>query len=347
MNESWTLLIQGRANVFMFGMCGGVIAEIISPSVASFLMVRSPWIPIFTGLGLITFAIIPALWIPETLHLRPDVPSDTASIRSFTPKKSYSYVATVRAKIADGLKSILESATILNSLPVILLLIPFVIVPFSGGSIGLSLRYISKRFEWKIADTAFLLSLLSAVNLLLLAVFLPGLSYFLTEQLHFSGKEKDLSLARASIVLLFAGALLIAASPTIGLTITGLVVITLGTGFASLIRSLITTLVDKEHVARLYSAIAIVEVISALVASPTLATLYEVGLRWKGAWIGLPFYGLAVICLCGGAGVWVFGFLKPVQEEMPFGDEERGTLVGDSENINLESGEPEADLIEV
>ena len=131
--------------------------------------------------------------------------------------------------------------------------------------------------------------------------------------------------------MLAVGALIFAASPTIGLTIIGLVVYTLGGGFGALTRSLITTLVDKEHIARLYAAIAVVEVISSLAAGPSLAALYAVGLKFKGPWIALPYYALAIICFIGGLGVWCFGFLtKKQEEEMPYGDEDRDTLVGNT-----------------
>ena len=123
----------------------------------------------------------------------------------------------------------------------------------------------------------------------------------------------------------------------------GLIVWTLGTGFGALTRALITTLVDKEHVGRLYAAIAVVESSSALAAGPTLAALYSLGLKLKGPWVGLPFFCLAVITFVSGLGVWCFGFLKKKQdiEEMPYGDEERETVVGNTvllEPDSFESG---------
>lgn len=51
------------------------------------------------------------------------------------------------------------------------------------------------------------------------------------------------------------------------------------------------------------------EIASALVATPVLAGLWALGLKWGGAWIGLPFIGLGVVVVVGGAGVWIFGWL--------------------------------------
>jgi MFS family permease len=124
--------------------------------------------------------------------------------------------------------------------------------------------------------------------------------------------------------------LIFAASPTIGLALFGLVIYTLGGGFAPLTRALITTLVDKEHIARLYAAIAVVEVTTALAAGPSIATLYAAGLKLKGPWLALPYYALTIICFLAGLGVWCFGFLTRKQEEIPYGDEDRDTMVGNT-----------------
>jgi MFS family permease len=136
---------------------------------------------------------------------------------------------------------------------------------------------------------------------------LPGLSYILTQKLRLSSKDKDLVLAKCSIVLLVFGALLIAASDKVGLTIIGLMVWTFGTGFVSLVRSLITTLVDEQHVGHLYAAVSIVETIGTLAAGSMLAGLYNLGLRWQGPWVGLPFLLLSIVSFLAGIEIWIFG----------------------------------------
>lgn len=85
---------------------------------------------------------------------------------------------------------------------------------------------------------------------------------------------------------------------------------------------------------RLYSAVAMVEIGASLVSSPVLVGLFALGLKLKGPWIGLPFLGLAIISFVGGLGVWCFGFLKKPQEEMPYGDEDHATLLGNTSVFN-------------
>lgn len=108
-------------------------------------------------------------------------------------------------------------------------------------------------------------------------------------------------------------------------------------------RSLITTLVDKEHIARLYAAIAIVEILSSLAAGPSIAALYAAGLKLKGPWLTLSFYVLASLCFVSGLGVWCLGLLRKPQEEMPYGDEDRDTIIGNT--VFLETDTTEAGII--
>ena len=105
--------------------------------------------------------------------------------------------------------------------------------------------------------------------------------------------------------------------------VVGFTICTLGGGFCSLTRSLITTFLDREHVARLYSTIAIVEVTTSLAAGPSLAALYAAGLKFKGPWHALPFFILALLWLLGGLAVWCFGLLLKIQDKIPSGDEDR------------------------
>ena len=238
--------------------------------------------------------------------------------------KSGSYFATVKSQFMDGLNKISSSSAVLHSLPIILLLLTFMSEPFEAVSEHLSLRYISTRFQWKLREASFLLSLRALVKLMLVLAIIPLLSSIMIQCLGFSSYRKDLFLARFLIIVLVIGALLIASSGTTELTIFGLIVQTLGTGYSSFARSLITTLVDQQHVGRLFAAISVVETLGSLIAGPSLNPLYSVGLKKGGSWIGLPFYFMALICFMAGVGVWSFGILtskRRRRQEMGFGEE--------------------------
>lgn len=70
-------------------------------------------------------------------------------------------------------------------------------------------------------------------------------------------------------------------------------------------KSLASGLVEKEHAARLLTALAVAEALGAFAAGPGLAQLYNEGLKLGGGWIGLPFYVMGLAFVVCGLGVWL------------------------------------------
>jgi len=320
-----------RANVFLMGGGCTLLAEILAPSIASILMAKSPWIPLIIGISTLIFGPALFIFIPETLHMHSrasesaSLTPDAASERSveINHVDDPGFFASITTQAMNSLREVYSSLSVLHSLPILLLLLAFVIQPFTRQSVDLSVRYVSNRFHWKLREAGFLLSLRAFINFVLLLALLPGLSRYLMRHLHFSSTEKDLLLARISVIVLIIGALLIAISPTIILTVMGMVVFSLGTGTVALTRSLVTSLVDQEHVGRLYAAIGLVETCGALAAGPTLAALYTLGLKLQGPWVGLPFFALSMICFVGATGIWSFGCLtRKLPKDSTSSDEE-------------------------
>ncbi|TVY43956.1 Efflux pump [Lachnellula subtilissima] len=327
-----------RTNLFLIGHGAGLLGGLIAPTVAGVLMAISPWIAMILGMIILAIGSSLVVFIPETLHLRLSAPGTLVEAsqaeRDISPTrktdKSRSYFSSVKSQFANGLNNISSSTVILRSLPVVLLLLTFVSHSFASVGDDISLRYISKRFQWKLQETSFLLSLRASINLALVLVIIPFLSSILMQRLGFSSKGKDLFLARFSIIVLVMGALLMASSETIGLTIFGLIVTTLGTG---------NTLVA------FFATVSVVETLGSLAAGPSLNALYSVGLKKGGSWIGLPFYCVAVICSIAGVGVWSFGILTRKQrrrQEMGFGEEygddyaDAQSLFGDLDVLELD-----------
>jgi MFS family permease len=266
----------------------------------------------------------------ESARLTPGTASERSISNKYPDKPSF-FVA-VKSQVMESLEQVYGSLSVLRSLPILLLLVSFLIQPFTRQSVDLSIRYVSNRFHWKLREAGFLLSLRACINFVLLLALLPGLSRYLTKCLHFSSTGKDLLLAQLSVVVLVIGSLLIAISPTIVLTIIGMVIFTLGNGTTALTRSLVTSLVDQEHVGRLYAAIGLVETLGSLTAGPTLAALYSLGLQLQGPWVGLPFFALAIVCFVGAIGIWSFGYLA---RNHPSGRLPSGEEAGVDENSLL------------
>ncbi|KAG4033905.1 hypothetical protein MFRU_004g04010 [Monilinia fructicola] len=299
-----------RANAFLFGSCASLCAELIAPTVAAAIMAHSPWICLSCGVAVLTLGLCLITFVPETLHFHT---SETSTLVPDAP--SSRYLSDSSSDLNEDLKLTLSrrlsdfyiTSRPLLTLPVLLLLLPSITSVIGQQSIDLSIRYISTRFSIPLSHASLILSLRALINILLLVILIPTLSSLLITNFHFSSTHKDLLLARISSLFLICGALIVAISPSLHLAIIGLVIYTLGTGFVSLVRSLLTSLVDQKHVARIFAMIAVVETSSALVAGPAVAGLYELGLIWRRewtGWLGLPFVGLASVCCVGGMGVW-------------------------------------------
>ncbi|KAF7933703.1 uncharacterized protein EAE98_003412 [Botrytis deweyae] len=305
-----------RTNIFFLAAATDLVAQLIAPSLAALLMAKSPWIPILLGISFLTLGSLLILFIPETLHMQDRRTSTShvalaTSTNDFTHncKPQNSLFAAVGYNFSHTLRTFRLSLSILNSAPLVLLLITFIIKPLSSQSEDISLRYISNRFHFPLRLSSFLWSLRAAVQIILFLLILPFLSKLMITYFKIPSSKKDLHLARASILILTLGSLLIALAPTLPLAILGMAVFTLGAGFISMMRSLITTLVDRQHKGQLYAAVAVVETTGRLIAGPGFAQLYIEGLRLKGIWVGLPFFGMSFICGLAVVAVWSAGWI--------------------------------------
>ncbi|TGO27295.1 hypothetical protein BPAE_0044g00300 [Botrytis paeoniae] len=305
-----------RTNIFFLAAATDLVAQLIAPSLAALLMAKSPWIPILLGISFLTLGSLLILFVPETLHMQNQRTSTSHMavaistndfLRNCKPQNSL--ITTIKHKFSHTLQILQSSLSILNSAPLVLLLITFIINPLTSQSVDLSLRYISNRFRFPLRFSSFLWSLRAAVQIILFLLILPFLSKTMITYFRIPSSKKDLHLARASILILTLGSFLIALAPTLPLAILGMAVFTLGAGYVSITRSLITTLVDRQHKGQLYAAVAVVETTGRLIAGPGFAQLYIVGLRLKGIWVGLPFFGLSLICGLAGVTVWTAGWV--------------------------------------
>jgi hypothetical protein len=63
----------------------------------------------------------------------------------------------------------------------------------------------------------------------------------------------------------------------------------LGQGFVPAVLSLVTSLVEPNHIGMLYTAMAASEAVGTLVNGPILSSSFDAGMRVGGVMIGLPF----------------------------------------------------------
>ncbi|KAF5593540.1 major facilitator superfamily transporter [Fusarium subglutinans] len=171
---------------------------------------------------------------------------------------------------------------------------PLVVAKMARPMLELILQYMSVRFGWPLAKTALLLSIQAAAQILLFAGVLPQVNVWLISRMKTSSAA-NLALTRVSIIILAVGSLCMGIATAVPAFIIAFFGYTLGNGFSSALRSLLTTMVHPDHLSLLFTAIAVFEGISTIGASPLLGLSFSVGLDIGGMAVSLPFFVASVL----------------------------------------------------
>lgn len=294
------MLTSDSVNAFLMLLLGSTAGDLIGLLVASYLMVANPWIPIGISLIFLALSVGIMVFVPETLppvkrSPDPDMYDDSSAY------------SAINSNIKEFKDQLLTAAQMLRQPSLCLVLFAFLCLGPAGISTSsMLIQYISKRFGWSMASAGYLLSIRSVGNIFVILIVLPGLSKLLMSGVlirSLSAQDKDKILAQLSAFALTAGFVLLAA-PNIGIVIGGLFLKTFGAGLSSLCRSLAAAHIAKDNAAKLQTVISIITTVGVLVAAPTLAFLFSLGMKLGGLMMGLPyvvmaFYlGITAFALC-------------------------------------------------
>ncbi|KAL1596411.1 hypothetical protein SLS60_009057 [Paraconiothyrium brasiliense] len=261
---------------------------------ASKLMETGLWLPLLLALAIQQVGVTVGILFPETLHLR-DLPEprdgEDASIELQGKDEGHG--------LKTQLKNFKSALLLLTSdIQLALVVALFVVNRLGRQALTLLIRYASKRYKWEIAKAAYLLSFRAATNLVAVAVFIPLVNIILLKYLRLPVHWADLWLTRGSLLITAAGFLAIALAFEPAILIFGLLVFNLGTGSSAAMRSVALHVVGGQSspdVGKLMSLIAVSENIGVMLAGPLLNEAFTKGMDLKGAWLGLPFFGVFVL----------------------------------------------------
>lgn len=257
------------------------------------------------------------LAVPETLRLRSKSQRMSNSLHFSKRAQRYAQVfdmSTPWYRLKDKISAtfrVLRTRDVKLLIPTASLTIPVATV-----SMSIILRYIPVRFGWTLTQTGMILGVRTGFNIVVLLVVLPVAGWALSKRRD-ANINSDLFLARLSVVLLVVGQAIFAAAPNITSALVGLGVLTLGTGAPSLCRAALTRLVDSGSVGRLYSVLAVCEMLGYLACGVGFGALYQVGMmlglaedgspRMDGnvGFLALVFYIAAVIYFWCGGMLWI------------------------------------------
>ncbi|KUJ23460.1 MFS general substrate transporter [Mollisia scopiformis] len=282
---------EERAVFFMRIHVASLCGNLLAPSLSSLMMARTgPWPPSAVGVALFATATISTIFIPETLKAEQS--------RTPEPHETANKTSKVR-HLVDRLK---ESLSILQSSSLIILLITCLCsLPIFYSTSSFMAQFLSKRYNIKLYQSGYIQSAYGIAQMIQSLIILPWLSKFVMKRSTspiirpIDDHHRDLAFARWSYGIIMVAALILGFAPTLLFFVFGLVLLALGSCSSSLTRSLMSLYVDPAHRSRLFGMVGMVEVIGAMYAHSMLAGLFSLGMKYGSGWIGLPYYGLALL----------------------------------------------------
>lgn len=321
-------------------------ADFISSAISSWLMEFDPWIPLLIGFGVIFVGVLFALSLPETMHHDPSRPlersveldrlvpdedkdpghkeeeyedpdTDTdepgTSFMKPHPRTDTHTRINIRTILSQINSYITPYKFLFENKQILLLLSAFLVYRLSRGSSWFLVQYISTRYHWTLAQSNLLMSFRPVLTIPLFLFILPWISRILLRKM--SSTQKDLRLARYSIVFFTLGTLGIGLAPSIPTLIISLVVQAAGAGFLFATRSLITSLIRREQTAKLFTVIEILQSVGSVIASLVITNVFRLGIDLGGVWIGLAWFMTSALFVMVGVAVWLVRIPKVVDED--------------------------------
>lgn len=277
-------------------------SEFISNSIGSWLMLYSNWTPLLLGWGIIIFGVCLGITLPETKnafqsgeqkHQNQTEEHELSSLHDDENEHPAFdkpvHAETPKTKWQRAVSAVKAYSFLLKNKQVMLLFSAFLVFKLSRGSSWFLVQYVSLRYGWKLVAANLLVSLKSILMVGLLLVVLPLASWYLEKKRGVDSRTKDLMITKASVICLLIGTLGMGVSPYVWLVIFFLVIQTMGAGFVYTTRAIVATMIKPEETARVYVMIEIIQAFGMILASPTMTSVFKLGIDLGGFWRGLAW----------------------------------------------------------
>ena len=287
----------------------------------------SPWIPLSIGLVLQAVAIPVTMALPETLGFRKPIDPTPPTPKRFSTNNEKTeaerpMTATEpsmrlsNGSISDTVRSVLasfivNSAFLFKDWRILFFGVTYPIRMLASPLGSLLLQYVSKRYQWTLARVTYISSFEAGVSMIALLFLFPSLSTYLLKKKGLNVSRKDLMLARIGVSATAIGITLTGFAPTIFVLFIAMGISSVGSGAGSATRALLTSYVQQNEVARLYTALSIVETLGLTAGGPVVAGLFKVGMenvksgKYGDAWLGLPYLLVGILLGLVAALMWM------------------------------------------
>ncbi|POS71768.1 hypothetical protein DHEL01_v209838 [Diaporthe helianthi] len=288
-----------RSKAFFYAQGVTIVGEMLAPPLGAYLMDSSLWAPIIIGFMCLLFAVWLTVLMPETrfVTLVSDSQDEHGLHGPVSSEPAQEAAQPGGSKFEFGIKSRLESATrhtlstlgfVLHHRNLVFLMAGF----FSTDFAQQSLTVLTVDFQ-----ASYLFSFQAFGQMLAYGIILPLLDTTLVSQVGLLPRVKDLYLSQLSVLLLAVSFAVLAFAPKLDFVFVGIAIYTLGTGFQSFARSLVSSLVDADMIGTVFTALAIMDTLAILLAGPAIAAILKLSMRLEGVGKGLPYF--LSLALCG------------------------------------------------
>lgn len=143
-------------------------------------------------------------------------------------------------------------------------------------------------------QAAYFLTAGNVASALSLLILIPLISSWLVRRFNLHPVSRDLVLARGFIILVTIGSLMAAFANNVPALVGAVAIASVGSGFGTICRALLTSIVEPQSVATLNTSMAFVENLAGLFGIPLFGWLQGKGVEYGGLWMGLPYMAVTV-----------------------------------------------------
>lgn len=140
-----------------------------------------------------------------------------------------------------------------------------------------------------------LYSLQAGVNIFVLTLVMPALSYVFVKLSKCNDMAKDKRLLQINCACLILGSSTTFLADSPSSLIFGQIIFASGFGVFATTRSFLTDMVDPMHIGTLYMGVTTVVSGGMMIGGPIMAKSLQWGLQLGGMWMGMPFFLTAVM----------------------------------------------------
>ncbi|EOA81596.1 uncharacterized protein SETTUDRAFT_143245 [Exserohilum turcica Et28A] len=304
-----------RASYFSYISSTSYVVSFLGPTLASYTMSRSFWLPFWINLALLlcaipTVGLLPATSKPPAAHAVPQgIPQATdeesgpllgsTSASSDRHANDLDTHLGIFQRIAHAIRRMRRLITGRRKFQV--LLCSFFLTALASSDTKLLVQYISKRYEWTFAQAGYMLSAKALVNFTLLAIVVPRIIRTSMETSTVRGSEVRLNIFGAEICIAISvvGVLCVAMASRFWMLLAALILYALGSALPvftmSLVKSPLIALAHSD--VQDFSIVMLTKTLGSLVGAPLMAFLWVQAIKLGGIGVGLPYYVSACIYL--------------------------------------------------